>query len=47
MQVTYEKDYLKELYEKRKPLYERFADKTVENDGPLAETLDKLLEVVG
>ena len=38
---------LKELYEKRKPLYERFADKTVENDGPLAETLDKLLEVVG
>ena len=38
---------LKELYEKRKPLYERFADKTVDNDGPLAETLDKLLEVVG
>ena len=37
---------LRELYEKRKPLYERFADAVVDNDGTLAETLDKLLEVV-
>ena len=37
---------LRELYEKRKPLYERFADAAVDNDGSLAETLDKLLEVV-
>ena len=38
---------LGELYEKRKPLYERFADAAVDNDGTLADTLDKILEVVG
>lgn len=38
---------LTELYAKREPLYARFADAVVENDGSIDETLNKLLEVVG
>ncbi len=38
---------LTELYAKREPLYARFADVVVENDGSLDETLNKLMEVVG
>ena len=38
---------LGELYAKREPLYARFADAVVENDGSIDETLNKLLEVVG
>ena len=38
---------LTELYAKREPLYARFADAVVENDGSLDETLNKLMEVVG
>lgn len=32
------------LYARRKPLYERFADVTVSNDGPLADTLNAIME---
>lgn len=38
---------LTELYAKREPLYARFADAVVENDGSLDDTLNKLMEVVG
>ena len=38
---------LGELYAKREPLYARFADAVVENDGSIDETLKKLMEVVG
>jgi len=42
-----QKTDLGELYAQRRPLYERFADAVVENDGSLADTLEKILEVVG
>lgn len=32
------------LYARRKPLYERFADVTVSNDGPSADTLNAIME---
>ncbi len=35
---------LTELWEKRKPLYQAFADRTVNNDGTLADTLEKITE---
>ena len=38
---------LTELYAKREPLYRRFADAIVENDGGVDETLERILEVVG
>jgi len=38
---------LGELYAKREPLYRRFADATVENDGSIDQTLERILEVVG
>lgn len=37
---------LAQLYARREPLYERFADVTVSNDGALSETLDAILEVL-
>lgn len=35
-----------EIYRRRKPLYERFADVTAGNDGPIEETVRNLLEVL-
>lgn len=35
-----------EIYRRRKPLYERFADVTADNDGPVEETVRGLLEVL-
>lgn len=35
---------LKELYEERKPLYEKYSDIRIANNGSLEETLEKLLE---
>ncbi len=37
---------LRVMAEKRMPLYERFADLTVSNDGPAEETLQKILEAL-
>ena len=34
------------IYRERKPLYERFADRTVDNDGPIEKTLEQILEVI-
>lgn len=33
----------KELYEARKPLYERFADVAIDNDGTVEETMQKII----
>lgn len=41
------KSDLHELYEKRRPLYARFADAVVDNDGTPEETVEKILEVLG
>lgn len=38
---------LNELYEKRRPCYERFADLTVDNDGSVRAAADKIREVLG
>jgi len=38
---------LAELYAKREPLYARFADAVVENDGSIDRTLERILEAVG
>jgi len=35
---------LNQLYQVRKPLYERFADRTVVNDGGLEDTVEKILK---
>ena len=37
---------LHELYEKRRPCYERFADHVIDNNGSLAETVKAVLEVL-
>lgn len=34
------------IYRERRPLYERFADATVDNDGPVEKTLEQILEVI-
>lgn len=34
------------IYRERRPLYERFADVTVDNDGPVEKTLEQILEVI-
>ena len=34
------------IYRERRPLYERFADRTVDNDGPIEKTLEQILEVI-
>ena len=38
---------LDELYEKRRPCYERFADLTVDNNGSVRETAERIREVLG
>lgn len=38
---------LKELYERRLPMYRAFADATVDNNGALEQTLQKMCEVLG
>ena len=38
---------LRQMYEKRCPLYERFADCEIDNNGFLEETVGKILEVLG
>ena len=38
---------LKELYEKRRPRYERFADLVIENSGSVRETAEKVREALG
>ena len=35
------------MYEKRRPLYERFADHAIDNNGSLEETVRAILEVLG
>ena len=35
------------MYEKRRPLYERFADCQVDNNGSLEETVNQIMEVLG
>ena len=37
---------LNELYEKRRPQYEAFADYVIDNNGSLEETVEKILEVL-
>ncbi len=39
-------DGLCKMYEKRRPFYLRFADRTVENDGTPEETAEKILEMM-
>ncbi|MBO5556841.1 MAG: shikimate kinase [Oscillospiraceae bacterium] len=39
-----QKSDLEELYRKRRPFYERFADVMVDNNGTLEETVEKILE---
>ena len=34
------------IYRERRPLYERFADRIVDNDGPVEKTLEQILEVI-
>ncbi len=34
------------IYRERRPLYERFADGIVDNDGPVEKTLEQILEVI-
>ncbi len=41
-----QKSNLKELYEKRKPMYERFADIKVTNDGTVYETVEKIIQEI-
>ena len=38
------KSDLNQLYEKRKPLYEAFADRVISNDGAIEETVEQILE---
>ena len=38
---------LREMYEKRRAFYERFADVVIDNNGSLAETVQAVLEVLG
>ena len=38
-----QRDGVAAIYEKRKPLYERFADLTVDNDGNPADTAEKMI----
>ena len=40
------KSDLGQLYEQRRPLYERFADCTAENDGSLEATIEQILEAL-
>ncbi len=37
---------LSEMYEKRRPLYDRFADAVVSNDGPVEQTLAEILALL-
>lgn len=37
---------LRELYAVRRPLYERFADAAVDNNGPMEDTVNRILEVL-
>ena len=37
---------LSEMYEKRRPLYDRFADAVVSNDGPVEQTLAEILTLL-
>ncbi len=39
-----QKSDLRELYRKRKPMYEKFADIRVSNDGTVRETVDKIIK---
>ena len=41
------KSDLHELYEKRKPCYERFADAVIDNNGSVEDTVKAILEVLG
>ncbi|MCD8005355.1 MAG: shikimate kinase [Oscillospiraceae bacterium] len=41
-----QKSNLNELYEKRKPMYERFADIRVSNDGTVSETVEKIIQEI-
>ena len=38
---------LREMYERRRPLYERFADHVIDNNGSLEETVGRIMEVLG
>lgn len=40
------KNDLNELYQKREPMYRRFADAAVDNNGSVAATLEQILEVL-
>lgn len=40
------KNDLNELYQKREPMYRRFADATVDNNGSVAATVEQVLEVL-
>ena len=37
---------LRQMYETRRPCYERFADVRVDNNGPLEDTVTQILEVL-
>lgn len=38
---------LRDMYEKRRPLYERFADHVIDNNGSMEKTAETILEVLG
>ncbi|MCD7824084.1 MAG: shikimate kinase [Oscillospiraceae bacterium] len=42
-----QKSDLSELYKKRKPMYEKFADIRISNDGTVGETVDKIIKEIG
>ncbi|MCD8345288.1 MAG: shikimate kinase [Oscillospiraceae bacterium] len=41
-----QKSNLNELYEKRKPMYERFADIKIDNNGTVYETVEKIIQEI-
>ncbi len=42
-----QRDGVHAIYETRKPMYERFADHIVDNNGPVEDTVEEILQVLG
>lgn len=45
--LTGDESYMKKLYEERKPLYEKYSDIRIDNNGTLAEALQEIMEKTG
>ena len=41
-----QRDGVAAIYQRRKPLYERFADRIVDNNGPVEETVEQILQAL-